>query len=146
MFTVGNILNRAYIYFQDFWKCFSIFNKAKQLQLNRKQKQNQKKRRKPPGPYLARPSRLASASHPLPRTRRQGRVLAARRPRAGHLLLLPAPGDAQRTPRDPHVSLSSSRTLPLVSLTLPSDGRARPSLSIAVVATTATPSPLRRAH
>ena len=73
-------------------------------------------------------------------------MLAARRPRAGHLLLLPTPGDAQRTPRDPHVSLSSSRTLPLVSLTLPRDGRARPSLPIAVVATTATPSPLRRAH
>ena len=43
MFPIGNILNRAYIYFQDFWKCFSIFNKAKQLQLNREQKQNQKK-------------------------------------------------------------------------------------------------------
>ena len=45
-------------------------------------------------------------------------MLVARRPRAGHLLLLPTPGDAQRTPRDPGVSLSSSLTLPLVSLTL----------------------------
>ena len=43
MFPAGNNLNRAHIYFQDFWKCFSIFNKAKQLQLNRKQKQNQNK-------------------------------------------------------------------------------------------------------
>ena len=43
MFPVGNNLNRGHIYFQDFWKRFSIFNKAKQLQLNRKQKQNQKK-------------------------------------------------------------------------------------------------------
>jgi len=73
-------------------------------------------------------------------------VLAARRPRAGHLLLLPTPGDAQRTPRDPHVSLSSSLTLPLVSLFLSRDGRVRTSLPIAIVATTATPSPLRRAH
>ena len=39
MFAVGNILNRAHNNFQDFWKCFSILFKAKQLQLNRKQKQ-----------------------------------------------------------------------------------------------------------
>ena len=43
MFPVGNILNRGHIYFQDFWKCSSILNKAKQLQFNRKQKLNQKK-------------------------------------------------------------------------------------------------------
>ena len=56
MFPVGNILNRGHIYFQDFWKCSSILNKAKQLQFNRKQKLNQKKgERSPPGPYLARP-------------------------------------------------------------------------------------------
>ena len=57
MFPVGNNLNRGHIYFQDFWKCSSILNKAKQLQFNRKQKLNQKKgERSPPGPYLARPS------------------------------------------------------------------------------------------
>ena len=43
MFPVGNNLNRGHIYFQDFWKCSSILNKAKQLQFNRKQKLNQKK-------------------------------------------------------------------------------------------------------
>ena len=147
MFPVGNNLNRGHIYSQDFWKCSSILNKAKQLQFNRKQKLKPKKKRKKPTwalPGSAQPT--GSASHPLPRARRQGRVLAARRPRAGHLLLLPTPGDAQRTPRDPHVSLSSSLTLPLVSLILSRDGRARPSLPIVVVATTAIPSPLRRAH
>ena len=46
MFPVGNILNRGHIYFQDFWKCSSILNKAKQLQFNRKQKPKQKKRKK----------------------------------------------------------------------------------------------------
>src|SRR4051794_29478646 len=39
MFAVGNNANRAHNYFQDFWKCFSILNKAQQLQLIRKQKQ-----------------------------------------------------------------------------------------------------------
>ena len=46
MFPVGNNLNRGHIYFQDFWKCSSILNKAKQLQFNRKQKLK-KKRKKP---------------------------------------------------------------------------------------------------
>ena len=31
MFAVGNILNRAHNYFQDYWKRLSIFNKAQQL-------------------------------------------------------------------------------------------------------------------
>ena len=87
MFPVGNILNRGHIYFQDFWKCSSILNKAKQLQFNRKQKLKQKKRRKKPTwalPGSAQPT--GSASHPLPRARRQGRMLAARWPRAGHAL------------------------------------------------------------
>ena len=48
MFPIGNNLNRGHIYFQDFWKCSSILNKAKQLQFNRKQKLNQKKGRKKP--------------------------------------------------------------------------------------------------
>ena len=146
MFAIGNNLNRGHIYFQDFWKCSSILNKAKQLQFNRKQKLSQKRRKKPTWALPGSAQPTGSASHPLPRARRQGRVLAARRPRVGHLLLLPTPGDAQRTPRDPHASLSSSLTLPLVSLILSRDGRARPSPPIAVVATIATPSPLRRAH
>ena len=37
MFAVGNNLNRAHNYFQDFWKRFSIFNKAQHVQKNRKQ-------------------------------------------------------------------------------------------------------------
>ena len=62
MFPVGNNLNRGHIYFQDFWKCFSIFNKAQQLQLNRKIESNKKKReRSPPGPYLCWPSPPGSA-------------------------------------------------------------------------------------
>ena len=36
MWAVGNNLNRAYDYFQDFCKCLSIFNKATNLQKNRK--------------------------------------------------------------------------------------------------------------
>ena len=44
MFAVGNNLNRAHNYFQDFWKRFSISFKAQQLQFNRKQKQIKKKK------------------------------------------------------------------------------------------------------
>ena len=68
-------------------------------------------------------------------------MLSARRPRAGHLLLLPTPGRRLEVPRDPHVPLSSSLTLPLVSLILSRDGRARPSPPIAVVAARDIPSP-----
>ena len=154
MFAVGNILNRAHNYFQDFWKRFSILFKAQQLQLIRKTETNQKKREREAhlgltsaGPaHLARPSRLALPVVVL--LPPGGRGARGRRPRphAGHLLLPPTPGRRPGMPRDPHVPLSSSRTLPLVSLTLPRDGRARPSPPITVVATTATPSPLRRAH
>ena len=57
MFAVGNILNRAHIYFQDFWKRFSILIKAQQLQLNRKTETNKKRERgKLPRPYLCWPS------------------------------------------------------------------------------------------
>ena len=44
MFAVGNNLNRAHIYYQDFWKRFSILIKAQQLQFIRKTETNQKKR------------------------------------------------------------------------------------------------------
>ena len=85
MFPVGNNLNRGHIYFQDFWKCFSILFKAQQLQLIRKTETNQKKeRRKPPGPYLswpahlARPSRLACESSSSSRQKDEERVADAR--------------------------------------------------------------------
>ena len=153
MFAVGNILNRAHNYFQDFWKRFSIFNKAQQLQLNRKTETNQKKREgSPPGPYLcwpsppgsAQPTGLASRRPPPARRTRSAwpAPAATRRPP-------PASADAWRRPgmpRDPHVPLSSSLTLPLVSLTLSRDGRARSSLPFIVDVTRATPSPLRQAQ
>ena len=50
MFPVGNNLNRGHIYFQDFWKHFSILFKRQQLQLNRKQKLKKRGERSPPGP------------------------------------------------------------------------------------------------
>ena len=102
MFAIGNILNKAHNYFQDFWKRFSIFNKAQQLQLNRKTEINQKKKRKGShlgltcaGPaHLARPSLLALPVVVL--LAPEGRRARGRRPRphAGHLLLAPTPGDA----------------------------------------------------
>ena len=143
MFPVGNNLNRGHIYFQDFWKSFRILSKAKQLQFNRKQKQKSKKEREesPPGPYLCWPSHLARPSllalQVVVLLAPEGRGARGRRPRphAGHLLLLPTHGDVQRCHATP--------TSPLI---LSRDGRARPSLPIAVVATTTIPSPLRRAH
>ena len=154
MFAVGNILNRAQNYFQDFWKRFSILNKAQQLQLNRKNRNKSKKGREgsPPGPYLCWPSPPGSAQPtglasrrppPARRTRRAWPAPAATR-RPPH-----ASADAWRrlgVPRDPHVPLSSSLTLPLVSLILSRYGRARTAPPIAVVTARDIPSPLRRAH
>ena len=70
MFAVGNILNRAQLYFQDFGKCFSIFNKAKQLQLNRKIETNQKREREGSPPGSAQPTGLASRRPPPARRKR----------------------------------------------------------------------------
>ena len=54
MVAVGNILNRAHNYFQDFWKCFSILIKAQQLQLIRKTETNKERERENlPGAHLA---------------------------------------------------------------------------------------------
>ena len=102
MCAVGNNLNRAHNYFQDFWKRFSILIKAQQLQLIEKQKQLEKKEREGSylgltcaGPaHLARPSRLALPVVVL--LAPEGRGARGRRPRphAGHLLLPPTPGDA----------------------------------------------------
>ena len=103
MFAVGNNLNRAHNYFQDFLKRFSILIKAQQLQLNRKTETNKKRERgKLPGPYLcwpshlARPSRLAASRRPPParRTRSAWPAPAAtRRPP-------PASADVLETSRD----------------------------------------------
>ena len=40
MFTVGYISNSGHEQLHDFWDCFSIFNKAKTIAENRKQKEN----------------------------------------------------------------------------------------------------------
>ena len=154
MFPVGNNLNRGHIYFQDFWKRFSILNKPQQLQLNRKTETSQKKREREAhlgltcaGPaHLARPSRLALPVVVL--LPPEGHGARGRRPwpHAGHLLLLPTPWRRPGMPRDPHVPLSSSLTLPLVSFTLSRDGRARSSPPFVVDVTRATPSPLRQAQ
>ena len=82
MFPVGNNLNRGHIYFQDFWKHFSIFNKAQHLQLNRKTETIRKKERDGShlgltcaGPaHLARPSRLACQSSSSSRQKEAERV------------------------------------------------------------------------
>ena len=124
MFAVGNILNRAHNYFQDFWKRFSIFNKAQQLQLNRKTETNQKKKREREahlgltcaGPaHLARPSRLALPVVVL--LAPEGRGARGRRPRphAGHLLLPPTPWRRLRVPRRPPRLPLFLPTLPVAS-------------------------------
>ena len=68
MFAVGNILNRAYNYFQDFWKHFSIFNKAQQLQkkIENRNKSKKRERAKPTWalPVLAQPTWLGPADWP----------------------------------------------------------------------------------
>ena len=148
MFAVGNILNRAHNYFQDFWKHFSIFNKAQQLQLNRKRKQIRKRERgrSPPGPYLCWPGPPGLCQSSPTSASRQRRVAGACS--RGHLLLPPPAassspserhGDAQHLP-------ALIPSLPLVSLTLSHDGRARSSPPFALDVTRATPSPLRQAQ
>ena len=112
MFAIGNILNKAHNYFQDFWKRFSIFNKAQQLQLNRKRKQIRKRERgrSPPGPYLCWPANLACASRhpPLPVGRGVSPVRAPAPAATScfHLLLPPRPhSNTMKTPNTPlHLS------------------------------------------
>ena len=103
MFAVGNNLNRAHNYFQDFWKRFSILFKAQQLQSIRKTETNKNKREREREatwalPVLAQPTWLGPADW-LPVVvflPPEGRGARGRRPRphAGHLLLPPTPGDA----------------------------------------------------
>ena len=149
MFAVGNILNRAHNYFQDFWKRFSILIKAQQLQLNRKNRNKSKKEREPTWalPVLAQPTWLGPADWPcqsssFSRQKDEECVAGARGHTPATSCFCRRPGDVQGCHADPHVPLSSSLTLPLVSLTLSRDGRARSSPPFAVDVTRATPSPL----
>ena len=126
MFAVGNNLNRAHNYFQDFWKRFRILFKAQQLQLIRKTETNKKKRErgKPTWalPVLAQPTWLGPAywlcqSSSSSRQKDAERVAGAR----GHMPAtscfrrrLETPRGATRPPRPPLILAHS----PLVSLTL----------------------------
>ena len=125
MFAVGNNLNRAHNYFQDFWKRFSILIKAQQLQLNRKIETNKKKREREATwalPVLAQPTWLGPADWPCQsssssRQKDTEHVAGAR----GHTPAtscfrrrLETPRGATRPPR-PLLILAHS---PLVSLTL----------------------------
>ena len=104
MFAVGNNLNRGHIYFQDFWKRFSILFKPQQLQLNRKQKLNKKRgERSPPGPYLARPSLLARPVTPYLAPGGRG----ACSPRAGHAPATSCFCRRRETPRGRHATPTS---------------------------------------
>ena len=150
MFAVGNILNRAHNYFQDFWKRFSIFNKAQQLQLNRKTETNQKKEREgsPPGPYLCWPSPPGSAqptgcqSSSSSRQKDAERVAGARGHTPATSCFCRRPGDVQgchATPTSPSHPRSLSPRLPHP---LPHHGRRACRRLTAVVALSVTPSPL----
>ena len=125
MFVVGNNLNRAHNYFQDFWKRFSILIKAQQLQLNRKTETIKKKREREATwalPMLAQPTWLGPAywlcqSSSSSRQKDAERVAGAR----GHMPAtscfrrrLETPWGATRPPRPPLILAHS----PLISLTL----------------------------
>ena len=150
MFAVGNNLNRAHNYFQDFWKRFSIFNKARQLKLNRKTETNKKKKREgsPPGPYLCWPSPPGSAqptgcqSSSSSRQKDAERVAGARGHTPATSCFCRRPGDVQgchATPTSPSHPRSLSPRLPHP---LPHHGRRTCRRLTAVVAPSVTPSPL----
>ena len=125
MFAVGNNLNRAHNYFQDFWKRFSILIKAQQLQLNRKTETDKKTERgQIPGPYLCWPSPPGSAqptgcqSSSSSRQKDAERVAGAR----GHTPAtsyfrrrLETPRSATRPPRPPSHPRSLSPSSPSLS-------------------------------
>ena len=126
MFPVGNNLNRGHIYFQDFWKRFSIFNKAQQLQLNRKTETNQKKREREAhlgltcaGPaHLARPNRLACQSSSSSRQKDEECVAGARGHTPATSCFCRRPGDVQgchATPTPPSHPPSLSPSSPSFS-------------------------------
>ena len=128
MFAVGNILNRAHNYFQYFWKRFSIFNKAQQLQLNRKTETNQKREREPTWalPVLAQPPGSAqpagAASRRPPRARRTRSAwpapAATHRPPPTSADALETSRDATRPPRPPLI-LAHSPSSPSLSPAMP---------------------------
>ena len=128
---------------------FYLETVAKGSKLNKKEEKLKKSRRptccspgSPAGPASARPVTVQpscqSSSSPSPRS---SCVLDARAPTPATSCFRRRTGGVYECHADPHVSLSSSLTLPLVSLTLSRDGRARSSLPFAVVATRATASP-----
>ena len=131
MFAVGNILNRAHNYFQDFWKRFSIFNKAQQLQLNRKTETNQKKRErgKPTWalPVLAQPTWLGPADWPCQSSSSsfkedEERVAGARGHTPATSCFCRRPEDVQgchATPTSPSHPRSLSPSSPSLSPTMP---------------------------
>ena len=117
MFPVGNNLNRGHIYFQDFWKCSSILNKAKQLQFNRKQKLNQKKEEKEAhlGLTWLGPAYWLGQSPPTSRQEagaRARRAPATRRPPPASADAGRRPEDATRPPRLPLILSHSPPRLP----------------------------------
>ena len=123
MFAVGNILNRAHIYFQDFWKRFSILIKAQQLQLIEKQKQLEKKREREATwalPVLAQPTWLGPADWPCQsssssRQEDEERVAGARGHTPATSCFCRRPGDVQgchATPTSPSHPPSLSPSSP----------------------------------
>ena len=118
MFPVGNILNRGHIYFQDFWKCSSILNKAKELQFNRKKKLKQKKEKEAHlGLTWLGPAYWLGQSPPTSRQEagaRARRAPATRRP-------LPPSADAGRRPED----ATRPPCLPLILSHSPPSSRSR---------------------
>mgnify|MGYP000891391923 CR=1 FL=1 len=128
MFAVGNNLNRAHNYFQDFWKRFSILFKAQQLQLIRKTETNKKRERERereahPGLTCAGPATWLGPAYWLCQSSSSSRQKDAERVAGarGHTPAtscfrrrLETPRGATRPPRPPLILAHS----PLVSLTL----------------------------
>ena len=125
MWAVGNILNRAYDYFQDFSKCLSIFNKALKLQKIRKRTKQKRERELEltcrPGLAQLGPAHWLPPVIPL--LSPGGREARGRRPQphAGHLLLLPTPRtsstSATHSPSSPsHFPHSPRAPLPPLAL------------------------------
>ena len=126
MFAVGNNLNRAHNYFQDFWKRFSILIKAQQLQLIRKTETNKKREREReahPGLTYAGPATWLGPAYWLCQSSSSSRQKDAERVAGarGHTSAtscfrrrMETHRGATRPPRSPLILTHS----PLVSLTL----------------------------
>ena len=137
MWAVGNNLNRAYDYFQDFCKCLTIFIKALKLQKNRERVTNRKEReRKARGhlPGWPGPSGLCQSSPTSASRQRRDTAMPPCSPR--HLpACLPSPTPARRLESPlrhrPDPVDTSHAPLPL-SLALSHDGRRYRSRTIAI--------------